>query len=763
MSRRTREFHGHIGRTVAQSEPWWPPRQPADGRRRPNVVVILLDDMGFSDVGCFGSEIPTPAIDALAERGTRFSNFHVTPLCSPTRASLLTGLNHHKAGYAFVANTDFGVPNRYSSFPEDAVTLPEVMHDNGYATFAVGKWHLVPESEMHDGGSREMWPLQVGFDRFYGFLDAFTNLHQPHRLICDNSPIQVDEYPEGYYLTDDLTDQAISMIKSNRANDPERPFFLYLAHGAAHGPLHAKKEDIDRFRDLYQQGWDRVQEARFARQQELGLFPGDTAMADRGREPGSEVAFWADLEAADQELFARMMAVYAAVIAGVDDSTARLVSTLEQLGELDDTVIVFLSDNGATGEGGPNGTLQYVKLAPLMQVEPEDRSDVDLESLGGPQSLMHYPRGWAMASNTPFRLYKAATHEGGVRSPLIVSWPGAPGAAGGAISGNYQYVSDLLPTVLDLVGIAPPAERGSRTLQPLDGVSFAAAVLDPAGPGTRAEQHEEILGHRSFYRDGWKAVTRHRPMTHFEDDTWQLYHLAVDPGETTDLAGEHPERVAELRAAWEQAAEQHGVFPLDEGSGLMLTQRDPAESRFIEPVVLLPGTPTLERFRSNRLIQHRSFVVDLAFAWDGDAGVLVAHGGQGGGYMVYVEDGEVRLAWNAFGKLHDLSGGALTRGEQSIQLDVEATGQGRWTARLIGGPDEVVLKDLFSFVAFAPVEGIDVGADRRSPVSWPLRERHGSFPYSGVIHSVTYSPGELAPDAPGRRIEAMRAAGLRFQ
>ena len=759
MSRRSREFHGRLGRTIAQSEPWWPSRQPAEGRRRPNVVVVLLDDMGFSDVGCFGSEIPTPAIDGLAERGVRFSNFHVTPLCSPTRASLLTGLNHHKAGYAFVANTDPGVPNRWASFPADAVTLPEVLHDEGYATFAVGKWHLVPESEMHDGGSREMWPCQVGFDRFYGFLEAFTTLHHPHRLVSDNSPVHVDRYPEGYYLTDDLTDHAIDMIKSTRASDPDQPFFLYFAHAAAHGPLQAKKEDIDRFRDLYHDGWDRVQERRFARQREFGLFPADTVTAERNVEPGSEVAFWDDLAENDQALFARMMSVYAAMISSVDQSTARIVDTLEQLGELDDTVIIFLSDNGATGEGGSRGTVQYVKLPPLMQ-DDEPVQDVDLELLGGPRSLFHYPRGWAMACNTPFRLYKATTHEGGVRSPLIVSWPGAPG---GGINHGFQYVTDLFPTVLDLVGIPVPGERGGQPLRAIDGVSFARGVGDPALKGSRAEQHEEILGNRSYYRDGWKAVARHRRMTSFGDDTWELYHLADDPGETVDLAGRHPERLAELTDAWAKAAEQHEVYPLDEGSGLALTLRNPAEERFARPLVLLPGTPTIERFRANRLIQNRSFDVEVAFGWDADSGVLVSHGGQGGGYAVYVEDAEVRLAWNAFGELHDLSGGALTPGEQLVRLSISAQGKGRWNVRLTGGRDEVVLDDLFGFVAFAPLEGIDVGADRRSPVSWPVHERHGSFPYTGALHTVTYRPGELAPDAPQRRIEEMRAAGLRFQ
>lgn len=744
-------------RTIAETEPSWPAR-PGAGHKRPNVVVILVDDMGFSDLGCFGSEIPTPAIDALAATGTRFTNFHVTPLCSPTRASLLTGANHHRVGYAFVANTDPGMPNRTARFPDVAVTLPEALRDAGYATLAVGKWHLVPETDLHAGGDRSMWPCQRGFDRYYGFLEALTTPHTPHQLVSDNSPVTVDRYPEGYYLTDDLTDRAIEMVHQVREGDPEKPFFLYFAHAAVHGPLQAKPDDIARFRDLYAEGWSATAQRRMQRQTALGLFPGTPPTADR--EAGPEVPDWADLDAEDRALYARMMEVYAAMVHSVDESTARILAALDELGERDNTVVMLMSDNGATAEGGVRGTQQYFKVPPLAPIEPDD-IDLPLDEVGGPRSFMHYPSAWAMVSNTPLRRYKASVHEGGVRSPLVVSAPGT--AVGGAICRNYQYVTDVLPTVLDLADVELPAVRGGREALTIDGVSFAAAVRDARHPGSRTEQHEEVVGHRSFYADGWKAVTHHARGTAFADDRWELYRLDEDPAEANDLAADDPARVAALRERWEHAAERGDVFPLDEGSGLSTALRNPDEARFSRPVTLRQGMPTLERFRSSLLTMNRSFRVEIDVEYGGDEGVLVSHGGQSGGYAVVVEAGAVRLEWNDFGTAHTSASVPLPVGRHLVELSVTVGKRRACRAALSLGGETVMLDGLTSLLALAPFQGIDVGIDRRSPVSWQVSLEHGAFPYSGVIHSVRYLPGDLAPDAPARRIEQMRANAARYQ
>jgi arylsulfatase A-like enzyme len=353
-------FGGKVGRTVAESTSWWPAeRQPPPGA--PNVVVVVADDMGYSDIGPFGSEIATPALDRLAATGLRLSNYHTAPVCSPARAALLTGLNPHRAGYANVANVDPGFPGYRMEIADDVPTLPETLRDAGYATFAVGKWHLVLDSAMSPAGSRASWPCQRGFDRYYGVLEGLTNLHHPHALFVDNSPLEVDRYPDGYYLTDDLTDQAIGMIKSLRAHDAAKPFFLYLAHPAVHAPLHAKREDIERYRGRYDEGWDALRDERFARQLGAGLFPPPTKMAPPNHEPGMAVPRWGELPAERREIYARYMEVYAAMVDSIDQNLARLLATIEALGELDNTIVLFTSDNGGSGEGGDEGTNSYFK------------------------------------------------------------------------------------------------------------------------------------------------------------------------------------------------------------------------------------------------------------------------------------------------------------------------------------------------------------------------------------------------------------------
>ncbi|RJL24204.1 arylsulfatase [Bailinhaonella thermotolerans] len=753
-------FEGRVGRTVADSTPWWPPQVRAP-EGAPNIVVVLLDDMGFSDIGPFGAEIDTPTLDRLAAGGLRFTNYHTTPLCSPSRASLLTGLNHHRAGYAFVANADPGFPGYTFEIADDVPTLPEILRDAGYATFAVGKWHLTKDATMNDGAPRSSWPVQKGFDRFYGILEGLTNLHHPHRLVRDNSPVHTEAYPEGYYLTDDLTDEAIGMIKSLRAHDARKPYFLYLAHPAVHGPLMAPERDVARYRGRYAGGWDRLREERFARQLDKGLFPPGTELPPRNSEAFHDVPEWDSLPPGERELFQRYQEVYAAMVDNVDRNLGRLLAVIEALGELDDTIVVFTSDNGGTGEGGVRGTRSYFAQFLRHANLPGDwNPDVprEPELIGGPRAMVHYPRGWGMASNTPFRLYKGTTHAGGVRVPLVLSWP-----RGGVVPGvrdRYQYVTDLLPTLLDLAGVPLPQERGGRPVAAIDGHSFADALADPAAPSTHHEQYAEMTGNRAFYRDGWKLVTLHRPGRPHDEDPWELYDLRADPTETRDLAADHPGLVKELAGAWERAAAENRVFPLDDGTGYLWTARPPSEAAFHEPVTLLPGTPTLERYRAARLIAFRDFEIAVRLTQGpGDQGVLVAHGDQGGGYSVYVEDGRVHLAYNEYGDLKVAVGDFLRPGPHEVVLRAEALPEYRWTFTLtVDGVAGARLEKVRMLIGLAPMEGIDVGVDRRSPVSWPVYERHGPFPYTGDLISATYRPGRPAPYDPAEVLSALRSA-----
>ncbi|MCU1351066.1 MAG: arylsulfatase family protein [Acidimicrobiales bacterium] len=759
-------FGGRVGRTFAGSEGWWPARA-SPGADAPNVVIVLVDDLGFSDLSCYGSEIPTPYLDALAADGVQWTNFHVTPMCSPTRAALLTGVNPHRAGAGHVANSDPGFPGYAAELAADVATAAEIFRAGGYATIAAGKWHLTKDADMSDAGPKRSWPLQRGFDRYYGFLDAFTNLHQPHRLVEDNHTLQVDRYPDGYFLTDDLTDRSLDMVAQVKASNPSTPFFLYLAHGAVHAPLHAKPEDLARHRGAYDGGWDRIRADRHRRQLELGVLPPGTPLPPRNAEPGDEVPPWDSLDAGDQALCARYMEVYAAMVDNLDQNVGRLRAGLAELGQLDDTIFLFLSDNGASREGETEGTSAYLRTLVSTNVTDMEDHDADLariDLLGGPQTMVHYPRGWAMASNTPYRLYKINTHAGGHSVPFILSWPGHLPA--GERRTQWAFVTDVLPTLLELTGVERSPERDGVALQPLAGTSLGAALADPAAAHGHTEQYFEMVGHRGYYRDGWEAVTRHEPLTEFGDHEWELYHLADDPTEMRDLAAEHPERVKELAAAWEAAARDNQVYPLDEGSRLRFVTRPPYEAPLHQPVRLLRRTHTLERYRSQLLIQWRSFTVDveLDFA-TGDRGVLVAHGDQGGGYLLYVDDGdELVFVHNGYGAMRELRCGPLGDGTAGVSLAVTAPGGWAWNVVVsVDGAPRAELDGLAMLGAMAPFCGIDVGIDRRSPVSWDLYERHGPHPFSGRLTAVTYTPGESAPDAGDRFIELLRTIGARFE
>jgi arylsulfatase len=746
-------FPGTVGRTVRESTRAWPrERRAPDGA--PNIVVVLLDDMGYSDIAPFGSEIPTPNLDRIAGGGLSLTNYHTTPVCSPARAALMTGLNPHRAGFASVANSDPGFPNMRVELDEDVATLPEVLRGHGYATFGIGKWHLTRDALMNDGAPKGTWPLQRGFDRYYGTLEGCNSFFHPNRLVRDNTPLDVAELPDDYYLTDDLTDQAVSMIKGLRANDSRKPFFLYFAHHAMHGPLGAKPADIERFRGLYDEGWDVVRERRHARQIELGIIAADVPLPPRNPEPGFDVPAWDSLSDEERRLYARYMEVYAAMVHSVDESLGRILDTIEALGELDDTIVVFTSDNGGTAEGGPEGTRSYFSRFVHIPGIPKDwEADIarDVDLIGGPRTMVHYPRGWGMASNTPFRFYKGQTFAGGVRVPFLISWPG--GFAPGGVRHQYQYVTDLLPSLLDLAGLEHPGERNGLPTKSVDGFSFKPLTESADAESTHPEQYAEFGGNRGYYRNGWKVVTNHAPGTPFDDGEWELYDVRRDPNELHDLAEGEPGLLKELAQAWEDAAWRNTVFPL---GAAMLPGRRPAEEELARPVRILPGTPKLERYRSSRLTSLRSFSVAIELANDAsDEGILVAHGDQGGGYAVYVENGRLHVAYNEYGRMRAIDGGILAPGEHRVELRVDWRPEFRVdVSLLVDGTEVGALAGVWMLVGMAPFSGIDVGLNRGGPVHWELYERRRSFPWTGVLHHATWTPGEVADYDPAQVVQA---------
>ena len=541
-------------RTTADAPPQPLPVQIAPPNS-PNVIYIVLDDLGFADLGSFGSEIATPSIDSIAAQGLRFTNFHTRSICSPTRASLLTGRNSHAVGMKDLAGNDTGYPNARGRITPSAATVAQMLRTSGYSTYALGKWHLTPHSEMLASGDRTHWPLQKGFDRFYGFLSGWTDQFHP-ALTIDNHPAVTPDR-DGYHFSEDIADRSMKMIREGRLANNAKPFFLYLAFGAAHSPVQIPDAYLKKYRGRYDQGWDRLRAERFARQKEIGVMPFNAAMAPRRTEDRG----WDSLSPDERRVFARYMEIYAAFVEHTDAQIGRLVEYLRSSGELENTLLVILSDNGPASEAQNGGFIN-----PYGGALPIAESLARLDELGTERSEPMYQREWATAGAAPFQMYKLSMFEGGLRTPLIVSWPRQI-TARGAIRTQFLDVNDVTPTICDLLGVTPPAVFDGVPQMPMHGASFRAVLSDSKAPPPRDRQVYELRGNRAIWHNGWKAVTVRAPSGNFDDDRWQLYDLNTDPAEATDVADKYPDRVRAMQALWWEEAARQGVLPLTRGRG----------------------------------------------------------------------------------------------------------------------------------------------------------------------------------------------------
>jgi arylsulfatase len=737
-------FDGVIGRTFAESTPWWPTR-PHPGERAPNVVVILVDDLGFGQFGCYGSTIDTPNIDRLAANGLRYTNFHVTPLCSPTRAALLTGRNHHEVGVRSVSNFNTGFPNMRGNVTNHAATMAEVLRDEGYATFAIGKWHLCQMEDASAAGPYDQWPCQRGFDRYYGFLQGETDQFHPE-LVYDNHVVEPPASPEnGYHLTEDLVDHAVQFVHDTKSIRPDRPFFLYFALGATHAPHQAPRAYLEKYRGKFDQGWDATRDEWFARQQTLGLLPEGTQLAPRN--PG--VDEWQTLPENHRRLAARLQEAFAGFLEHTDAQIGRLVDALAHLGELDNTLLVLLSDNGASQEGGPFGVLHEMKFFNFI-IETPDEAVARLDDIGGPHSHSNYPWGWAQAGNTPFKWYKQNTHEGGVHVPLIVHWPDVVDDRG-ALRDQFHHVTDIAPTIYDVLGITPPdVYRGYEQL-PVSGTSMRYSFDAADAPSTKAVQYFEMMGHRAIYADGWKAVTRHTPGVSFDDDTWELYHVDVDRSECNDLAAQMPDKVAALVELWWNEAEAHGVLPLDDRTvelfGARFKDRSPhPESRhytYRPPMSPMP-------VEVGAMIGGRSWDLDAEVDRPrGAQGVLYATGTANSGVSVFVQNDKLVFDYNCFGD-HYIVESTRDVPVGKAMLGVRFRREGKTgRATVVIEDEECGSVDVPFVMRMMSSIGPSVGYDNGSPVS----ERYdGPFPFAGHLERVDIQllsarPSEAAGNA----------------
>ncbi|WP_281242099.1 arylsulfatase [Ruania alba] len=666
--------------------------------------MVMLDDTGFSDLGCYGSEIRTPTIDRLAAAGLRYSNFHVTPLCSPTRASLLTGRNHHSVGMRFLADLDTGYQNSRGRVDPDVTTLPAALRERSYGTYLVGKWHLTPAHEITPSGPYQNWPLAKGFDRFYGFLDGCTDQHTPE-LYEDHH--QVSPGADGYHLSTDLCDRAIGYVTEHVTFRPHDPFYLQLAFGATHAPFQAPEEYIAPYRDIFAKGWDRTRTDRLHRQVELGIVPEETALADRN----PSVPAWSDLSDDEQELYVHLQAAYAGFLEHADAQLGRVIEALERTGELDNTIVMVMSDNGASREGARNGGVDtnVVYSHVPYSLEQQRRR---LGEIGGPGAGAHYPEGWAMAGNTPFRYWKQFVDLGGVRSPLIVHWP--EGVADvDAVRSQFAHVIDLAPTVLDCAGAEPSPQ--------MHGESIAESFRRSAAPPTRSTQYWEMFGHRAILHGRWRAVTAHEEGAGYDLSEWRLYDTETDFAETTDVAADHPDVVQLLDELWWREAELHGVFPVDdrplklllnEGVGVRLGLAGQ------DQVVLRPGAghvPVSTKLagigRSQRVRAH-------LHAWDSShEGVMLASGTGYGGYVLYIQGGQLVFEHVAIGERVRVQGRLTTAGDVTVGFEVRTADDHSAQVRLLQGEEEIGKVDVPFTFGHLSFWGVDVGRDRLCQVS----------------------------------------------
>ncbi len=709
--------------------------------------MVVLDDVGFAQLGCYGSDIETPVLDSLAGDGLTFTNFHTTALCSPTRACLLTGRNHHRNGMGRIIELATGFPGYDATIPRANGFLSEMLLPHGYATFAIGKWHLAPEDEAHAAAPRTNWPLGRGFERFYGYHGGETHQFVP-ALYCDNHPIAPPRTPEeGYHLTEDLVDQAIGCITDVRVVDPDKPFFLYLATGACHSPHQAPAPWIDRYRGAFDGGWDAWRTRTLRRQTEASVLRAGTELSPRP----DWVPAWDDLSADERRLYARYMEAFAGFLSHTDHHLGRLFDFLRESGELDNTVVLVLSDNGASSEGGPTGSVNDLRVwngAPRTVEEALERID----EIGGPRCHNNYPWGWTVAGNTPFRRWKREVHEGGVADPLIVHWPsGIP--TGDRWRRQYVHAVDVTPTLLEVLGVPAPEAIAGVTQSAMDGTSFAYTFTEPDGLGRHRVQYYEMLGCRALYEDGWKAVTYHPiqdTSTPFDDDAWELYHVDADPSECHDLAAAEPERLGHLVERWWAEAGANGVLPLD----------NRAFSEFVmdKPILVPPrhryayrpgAAPVPEVVGANLRNRSHRIAVDLEVpATSSDTssvpaaeGVLLAQGSGLGGWSLFVLEGRPAYAHNFVSLREDrvVADQPLEPGRHQVVLHFERTGDHRGVGHLLVDGAEAGRLEIapFTITRFSLTgAGTTCGYGNGLPVSDAYRHR-GRFAFTGRILEAT--------------------------
>jgi arylsulfatase A-like enzyme len=713
----------------------------------PNIVIVLIDDIGFGHSSAFGGPCQMPTCDQLARNGIRFNRFHTTALCSPTRTALLTGRNHHVNNAGAIMELATAFPGNTGVRPESVAPLAEILRLNGYSTAAFGKYHETPPWEASVSGPFDRWPTRSGFDKFYGFIGGETNQWAP-AVYDGTARVEVPRDPN-YHFTTDMTNQAIAWVRFRQALTPDKPFYMYFATGATHAPHHSPKEYIEKYKGQFDAGWDALREATLARQIKLGVVPEGTKLSTRP----AEIPAWDSLTADQKRLFARQMETFAGFAEHTDHEIGRLVSALDEMGELDNTLLFYIvGDNGSSAEGGPDGT--YNELLALNGIVSDIQSQLPhIDEWGGPSTFPHFSIGWAHAGNTPFQWTKqVASHFGGTRNPLVVHWPQGIKAKN-ALRSQFHHVIDVAPTALAAAGIPEPTSVDGTKQRPMDGVSMLYAFDDPQAKDRRTTQYFEMFGNRAIYHDGWVAATRHSipwlmvpNLPKFTEDRWELYNVATDFSQAHDLAKENPAKLKELQALFTKEAIRNHVYPLDDRRSERFNAAIAGRPDLIGDRTSLTLYAGMTGIAENAFINIKgrphAITAVVEVPEKGASGVIIAQAGRFGGWSLYMKEGRVHETYN-YGGLEETtvsSPDALAAGKHTIVYEFkpdDAKPGAGGTSRLSVDGKEVATAHVPHTMPFvySADEGVDVGTDNETTVTQAYREGENRF--TGKIGKVT--------------------------
>lgn len=725
----TPTYKGTLGKTVGETKQWWPePKKAPQGA--PNVVWILLDDVGFGAISSFGGLIQTPHIDELAYKGLRYTNFHTTAICAPTRAALLTGRNQHSAHMGLFPETAIDTPGYDAHIPFEKGTIAEILKENGYNTFALGKWHITPLTDLTPAGPFTRWPTGRGFEQFYGFPSRGST-DQVHPELWEGIH-RIPDQQNGKYLNELLADRAIEYIADQKSANVDKPFFLYLATGAGHAPHQVAKEWSDKYKGKFDSGWDKYREDVLANQIKQGIVPKNTVLPPRNL----GIKDWNTLSADEKKLFARFMEVYAGFMSYTDYEVGRVVDYLKEINQFENTLIVVsVGDNGASKEGTFVGTINNYGTD-LSEEQRLQKNIANIDLIGTEFAKANYPLGWAAATNTPFRQWKQdANTEGGTRNPLIVYYPKGIREKGG-LRTQYSHITDILPTTLELIKAQIPASINGYKQDPIEGTSLAYSLNNSKAKDRHTVQYYEIKGSRSIYKDGWKAGTLHVKGQPFEQDKWELYNVAQDFNELNDLAAQNPAKLKELRSLFDSEATKYNIYPLkDELTPFEL----PNAYKNQRKVVLYPGQSTVPDIASPFAIKRSfSLTADVVIPANGAEGVLLSRGGRAGGLSFYVQNKKINLTYVLGDETKytvSSDNTPLPTGSAQLRADVTYGQNGSGLVSLYINNAKVgegtlgkTLGNLYSH------EGVNVGLDDLTPVSDTYKV---PFAFTGKINKVT--------------------------